>query len=129
MNNGADQPALQRSLISTIFICLLVSMIYCLATCEISILQIVSVAEQVGLCPTWSKIPKTHFLPSRPNGIQNSDQQFRSKFSLKDLSIYNSGCHFVQRSRTFYLWRLRKLGNFASFFCHLISSYHNRIFD
>ena len=98
------------------FICFLVSMIDCLKTCGISILQLVSVAEQAGLCTTWSKIPKTHFLSSRSNGIQNLDQQFMRKLSLKDLSILTLVAILFRGAEPLSLWRLCQLGNFQAFF-------------
>ena len=55
-----------RSLISAFVICLLESILYKLATSEISIFQVVSVAEQAGLGMTISETPKTGFLASRP---------------------------------------------------------------
>ena len=61
-NKGADQPAHPRSLISAFVVRCLDSIIPLLAKSKISRLQLVSVAEQVGLCPTWSQTPKTGFL-------------------------------------------------------------------
>ena len=65
-NKSADQPAHPRSLISTFVIHFLESTISKLATSEISIFQLVPVAEQAGLNLTLSETPKTGFLTSRP---------------------------------------------------------------
>ena len=65
-NTGADQPAHPRSLISVFVIRFLESIISRLATSEISIFQLVSVAEQAGLNLTLSETPKTGFLTARP---------------------------------------------------------------
>ena len=63
-NNPSDQPAHPGSLISAFVIRFLEStcIISKLATREISIFKLVSVAEQVGLSMTWSEIAKTGFL-------------------------------------------------------------------
>ena len=50
-NKGADQPAHLRSLVSVFVIRLLESIISRLATSEISIFYLVSIAEQAGLNP------------------------------------------------------------------------------
>ena len=63
---GADQPAQPRSLISAFFICVLESTICKLATGEISIVKLVSVAEETGLKLTLSETPKTGFVALRP---------------------------------------------------------------
>ena len=65
-NTGADQPAHLRSLISTYVIRLLESIISRLATSEISIFWLVTVAEETGLKLTLSDTPKTGFLVTRP---------------------------------------------------------------
>ena len=64
-NTGADQPAHPRSLISAFVIHFLESFISRLATSEISIFELVSVAEQVGLNLTLSKTPETGFVAAR----------------------------------------------------------------
>ena len=61
-NTGADQPAHPRSLISAFVICFLESIISKLAPGEISILFLVSVAEETGLKLALSETPKTGFL-------------------------------------------------------------------
>ena len=48
-NTGADQPAHPHSLISAFVICFLTRIIYKLATDEISIFLLVSIAEETGL--------------------------------------------------------------------------------
>ena len=65
-NTGADQPAHQRSLISAFVIRFINSTICKLASGEISIFWLVSVAEETGLKLALSKKPKTGFLASRP---------------------------------------------------------------
>ena len=60
-NKGADQPAHQRSLISTFVVRCLDSMICIVALSKVSRFCLVSVAEQAGLNLTWSKIPEDTF--------------------------------------------------------------------
>ena len=60
-NNGADQPAHPRSLISTFVVRCLDSMICILALSKVSRFQLVSVSEQAGLNLAWSKIPEDTF--------------------------------------------------------------------
>ena len=66
-NKGTDQPAHLRSLISTFAILLLESIISSLATSEISIFLLVSVAEETGLSLALSETPKAGFIATRPN--------------------------------------------------------------
>ena len=61
-NKGAGQLAHPCSLISAFLVRCLDSIIRLLAIAEISRLLLVSIAEQAGLCLTWSNIPKTGFL-------------------------------------------------------------------
>ena len=65
-NTGADQPAHPRSLISAFVIRFLESIICILATGEIAIFRLVSVAEETGLKLALSETPKTGFLATRP---------------------------------------------------------------
>ena len=65
-NTGADQPAHLRSLISAFVIRFLESIICKLATGEISIFQMVSVAKYTGLKLALSETPKQGFLVTRP---------------------------------------------------------------
>ena len=65
-NKGADQPAHLHSLISTFVIRLLESIISKLATSEISLFQLVCVAEETGFSLAFSETPKTGFLALRP---------------------------------------------------------------
>ena len=58
-NNGADQPAHPRSLISAFVTRLLESIISNLATSKISIYSLVYVAVETGLSLTMSETPKT----------------------------------------------------------------------
>ena len=64
-NKSADQPAHTRSLISAFVIHILDSMISKLATSEIIIFLLVSVAEEAGLSLALSETPKTGFLTTR----------------------------------------------------------------
>ena len=66
-NKGADQPAHPRSLISALVIRFLESIISKLATGEISIFYLVSVAVNIDLNIALSETPKTGFVASRPN--------------------------------------------------------------
>ena len=66
-NTGAEQPAHPRRLISAIVVRLSRSSISRLATSEISIFLLVSVAEETGLKLPLSTTPKTGFLVTRPN--------------------------------------------------------------
>ena len=61
-NKGADQPAHLRSLICAFVICLMEIIISRIATREVSIFLLVSIAEQAGLNLTFSEIPKTGFI-------------------------------------------------------------------
>ena len=65
-NKGADQPAHPHSLISAFVIHLLKSIISRLATSEISLFYLVSVAEETCLSLALSETPKTGFLTSSP---------------------------------------------------------------
>ena len=65
-NTGADQPVHMHSLISAFVIHFLESIICNLATGEISIFKLVSVAEETSLKLTLSETPKTGFLAMRP---------------------------------------------------------------
>ena len=65
-NTGADQPAHPRSLISAFVVRFLESIICKLATGEISIFRLVSVAEEISLKLALSETPKTGFLATRP---------------------------------------------------------------
>ena len=65
-NTGADQPAHLRSLISALVIHYLETTICKLATGEISILLLVSVAEETVLKLALSDLPKTGFLVMWP---------------------------------------------------------------
>ena len=58
-NKGAEQPAHSRSLISAFVIRLQERIISRLATSEISLFWLVSVAEETGLSFTFSETPKT----------------------------------------------------------------------
>ena len=65
-NKGAYQPAYPCSLISVFVISLLESIISRLATSEILIFYLVTVAEETGLCVTLSETLKTGYLVTRP---------------------------------------------------------------
>ena len=64
-NTGADQPAHPRRLISAFVIRFLESIISKLATGEISIFYLVSVAGETCLNIVLSETPKTGFVASR----------------------------------------------------------------
>ena len=66
-NIGADQPAHPCRLISAFVIRSLESLISKVATSEISIVLLVSVAVETGLIFALSETPKTGFVASRPN--------------------------------------------------------------
>ena len=66
-NKGTDQPAHSRSLISAFVFRLLKSIISRLASSEISIFYVVSVAEETSLSVVLSETPKTGFVTSRLN--------------------------------------------------------------
>ena len=80
-NKGLDQPAHPHRMISAIVIRFLKSIISKLATSEISIFYLVSVAEETGLSLDLSETPKIGFVPLRP--ILN--------FRLKVLFIWTIG--------------------------------------
>ena len=65
-NKGANQPAHPRSLVSVFVIRFLKSIISKLATSEISVFLLVSVAEETALSPALSETLKSGFLASRP---------------------------------------------------------------
>ena len=65
-NKGAGQPAHPRRLISAFVIRLLESTISKLATSEISIVKLVTVAEESDFSIALSETPKTGFLTTRP---------------------------------------------------------------
>ena len=60
-NNGADQPAHLRSLISTFVVRCLDSVMSLYSISEISGLMLAPVAEQVSLSLTWSETPEDTF--------------------------------------------------------------------
>ena len=64
-NKGAGQPAHPCSPISTFVVRCLDSVIPLVSMSKTASLYLVSVAEQSGLCLTWSKTPKTGFLMTR----------------------------------------------------------------
>ena len=64
-NNGADQPAHPRSLISAFVVRCLNSIIPLVSISAISNLCLASVAAQAGLSLPWSQTPKTGFLVTR----------------------------------------------------------------
>ena len=65
-NTGADQPAHPCRLISAFVIRLLESIISQLASSEISMFYLVSVAEEAGLTLALLETPKTGFLATKP---------------------------------------------------------------
>ena len=65
-NTGADQPAHLHRLISPFVIRFLESIICRLGTGELTIFQLVPLAEETGLKLSLSETPKTGFLATRP---------------------------------------------------------------
>ena len=65
-NKGVDQPAHPRRLINAFAIGFLESIISKLATNDVSIFELVSVAEATGLNLAYPKTPKTVFIESNP---------------------------------------------------------------
>ena len=65
-NKGADRPAHPCSLINTFVIRFLKRIIFKRATGKISIIQLVSVAEETGLSLALLETPKTSFVVTRP---------------------------------------------------------------
>ena len=63
-NKGTDQPTHRRSLIIAFVILFLKSVISYLTTSEISVFQLVSVAEETALSLALSEIPKKGYLVS-----------------------------------------------------------------
>ena len=74
-NEGADQPAHLRSLISSFVVRCLDSIIPLLAITEISRLQLVFIDEQAGLSFTWLNIPETGFLVRRLPSMEQSNNK------------------------------------------------------
>ena len=64
---GADQPGLPLRLISAFFFRILESILSNLAANEISLFQLVSMAEETGLSLALSETPKTGVVAPRPN--------------------------------------------------------------
>ena len=62
---GADQSAHSHSLICIFVVRCLDHMTPIVSISEISSLNLASIAEQTGLCLTWSQTPKTGFLVTR----------------------------------------------------------------
>ena len=70
-NKGTDQPGHPHRLISAFFIRFLECIISKLATCDISIFQLVSVAEEADLSFTLWETPKIGFVATRLNFFYN----------------------------------------------------------
>ena len=90
-NTGANQPAHPHRLTSVFVIRLSRSIISRLATSEISIFYLVSVAEETGLKLALSEIPKTGFLAARLKGCKTiawSVMLLQKKESLKHEPCY-----------------------------------------
>ena len=101
-NTGADQPARPRSPISAFFIRLLESIISRLATIEISIFWLVTVAEETGLKFAFSDTPKTGFPATRLNYYVKSPDQILRSF----LSTALSGCSTNPRIGRGEMWEM-----------------------
>ena len=80
---GADQPAHLRSLISAFVICCLESTICKLATGEISIFYLVTVAEETCLKLALPETPKTGF-------VAMSNIAFHKIWYFKEIEIWYS---------------------------------------
>ena len=79
----ANNKGCPRSLISTFVVCYLGSIIPILAKFKISILLLVSVAEQAGLSLTWSETPKTGFLVTWLDPqLMNNSNRHSARFDL-----------------------------------------------
>ena len=89
-NEGADQPAHLRRLISTFVFRLLESIISILATSENSTFLLVSVAEQAGLKLTLSETPKSGFLELRPSLIWSTLKSILGIFSPRPAQLIKS---------------------------------------
>ena len=107
-NNGADQPAHSRSLISAFVVCCLDSII---PLVSISSLYLASLAVQAGLCLTWSQTPKTDFLVTRlkyPAYLLHCDQALHClPFCLHLLDIVStvkSHCSNFRIISHFFWW-------------------------
>ena len=68
-NKGANQPAHPCSLISAFVVRCLDSIISILAISKVSRLELISVAEQAGLCLIWSQTPKDRFSHDEPHTV------------------------------------------------------------
>ena len=101
-NNGADQPAHPRSLISAFVPRCLDSIIPLLAIAEISRLYLASEAEQPCLSFTWSGTPRTGFLVIRlifQHDFMTATCRSRQKRLFKPqhcvFDRYSAECHFL----------------------------------
>ena len=72
-NKGADQTAHMRSLISAFVIRYLEGIEFKLPLFKISIFELVSVADEAGLSPTWAGTHKLGFLASKPKYEKRND--------------------------------------------------------
>ena len=80
------------------------SIICKLATGEISIFQLVSVAEETGLKLALSETPKTGFLTTRPMGAQwLSGRVFNSRPKGRGFEPHRRHCVVVLEQDTFIL--------------------------
>ena len=90
-NTGADKPVHRRSLISA-FVILFLKSICNLATGEILIFQLVSVAEETGLKLPSSETPKTSYFMTRPilSSINQCQRKFISILTHKKIENMNN---------------------------------------
>ena len=91
-NKGADQPAHLRSLVCAFVICYLKSLVIKLASYEISILQLVSVADETGLSLALSETLKKGFVASRPK-LSFSKNTFRKSIRVSNVLDPDQGIH------------------------------------
>ena len=98
-NKGADQPVHQHSLIGTF-----VSIISILAKSKISRLQLAAVAEQSGLCLTWSQTPIDRFSHDVAHMSVQPGQMLTFWLGLQKLYLYQNMCllqaHYLGRWST-----------------------------
>ena len=95
-NKSADQAAHPRQLISAFVICLLESIISKIATSEISIFYLVSVADKTSLNLTLSDASKTGFVAARP--IYSAMKNFladKTTINFTKMTSFASDKHFV----------------------------------
>ena len=102
-NKGADQPAHPRSLINTFVVRSLDSIMPVVSISEISSFYLASVAEQAGLCLSWSQTPKTGFSRDEAHMFELLFVLSKSKTTCSlhtGFAFQNSQKGFVRTSET-----------------------------